>query len=128
MSKQQATAVDAHVGNRVRAARIQAGISQEQVADHLGLTFQQVQKYEKGINRIAAGRLFQIASLFGVTVEFFFDGLEPRKAVAPLREQSDEARIIARDFDALPLSARTTALSVIHAVLSGLRSVKAQAA
>ena len=67
--------VDRHVGARVRVRRKAIGISQERLADALGLTFQQVQKYERGSNRISASKLFQIATFLGAPVSYFFDGL-----------------------------------------------------
>jgi transcriptional regulator with XRE-family HTH domain len=67
--------VDAHVGRRLRQRRIALGISQEQLGTELGLTFQQIQKYEKGQNRISAGRLYKIAQILSVSVEHFFEGL-----------------------------------------------------
>jgi transcriptional regulator with XRE-family HTH domain len=66
--------VDRFVGSRVRMQRLLAGMSQEKLGDALGLTFQQVQKYEKGTNRISASRLQQLAKILGVPVSFFFDG------------------------------------------------------
>jgi transcriptional regulator with XRE-family HTH domain len=66
--------VDRHVGSRVRMRRILIGMSQEKLGEALGLTFQQVQKYEKGTNRIGASRLQHIARQLGVPVEYFFDG------------------------------------------------------
>lgn len=68
--------IDKHVGNRVRVRRLTIGISQQDLARRLGLTFQQIQKYEKGANRIGASRLYELAALLGVDVNFFFDGLE----------------------------------------------------
>src|SRR5690349_13828975 len=68
--------VDKHVGARLRAARLEAGKSQTEVADALGITFQQVQKYEKGTNRISAGTLHELSQLFDVPVEFFFEGMD----------------------------------------------------
>jgi len=65
-------AMDIEVAHRVRLQRLQAGMSQTALAKHLGVTFQQVQKYERGINRIGAGRLTQIANAFGVPVSTFF--------------------------------------------------------
>jgi transcriptional regulator with XRE-family HTH domain len=65
--------IDAHVSNRIRMRRMMAGISQEKLGESLGITFQQVQKYEKGTNRIGAGRLFQIAHVLNVPVSFFYD-------------------------------------------------------
>ena len=67
--------VDAHVGRRLRRRRTALGISQEQLGHALGLTFQQIQKYEKGQNRIGAGRLYRIASILSVPVQYFFDGI-----------------------------------------------------
>lgn len=67
--------IDIHVGGRVRMQRMLIGMSQEKLGEALGLTFQQVQKYEKGANRIGASRLFQISRVLSVPVEFFYDGL-----------------------------------------------------
>lgn len=70
------TRIDLHVGSRVRERRVSLGLSQERLGASLGLTFQQVQKYERGANRIGAGRLFEIARILEVPVAFFFDGFE----------------------------------------------------
>ena len=69
-----ANEVDAHVGQRMRKRRESLGMSQGQLGRHLGLTFSQVQKYEKGANRIGAGRLYLLASLLSVPVHYFFEG------------------------------------------------------
>ena len=74
MLKKVPNPIDRHVGSRVRMRRMLAGVSQEKLGDALGLTFQQVQKYEKGSNRISASRLQQIAKMLDVPVSFFFDG------------------------------------------------------
>jgi transcriptional regulator with XRE-family HTH domain len=66
--------IDKHVGARVRMRRMMLGMSQEKLGDGLSLTFQQVQKYEKGTNRIGASRLQQIANIMKVPVSFFFEG------------------------------------------------------
>lgn len=66
--------IDRHVGARVRMRRLLISMSQERLGEALGITFQQIQKYEKGANRIGASRLQQIAKILGVPVEFFFDG------------------------------------------------------
>ena len=65
--------IDCHVGSRVRLRRLVAGVSQGKLGEGLGLTFQQIQKYENGSNRISASRLQQIASILDVPVSFFFD-------------------------------------------------------
>lgn len=69
----RANTVDSHVGARVRLRRMLLGMSQEKLGESLGLTFQQVQKYEKGVNRIGASRLFDLAHVLGVPVQFFYD-------------------------------------------------------
>jgi transcriptional regulator with XRE-family HTH domain len=74
MAKKAPNPVDKHVGSRVRMRRMMLGMSQEKLGDALGLTFQQVQKYEKGTNRIGASRLQQISHILQVPVSFFFDG------------------------------------------------------
>ncbi|MEH3144478.1 MAG: helix-turn-helix transcriptional regulator [Methylobacterium frigidaeris] len=76
--------VDRYVGHRVRVRRLLVGVSQERLGDALGVTFQQVQKYEKGANRISASRLQQIAEMLGVPVSFFYEG-------APRAETTEEA-------------------------------------
>jgi transcriptional regulator with XRE-family HTH domain len=73
--KKQANPIDIQVGNRVRIRRMLIGMSQERLGDLLGLTFQQVQKYEKGVNRIGAGRLFEVSRILNVPVDFFYEGV-----------------------------------------------------
>ena len=72
--------IDRHVGTRVRMRRMMLRMSQTKLADAIGLTFQQVQKYEKGTNRIGASRLQEIAQVLQVSVSFFFEGLPPSEA------------------------------------------------
>jgi transcriptional regulator with XRE-family HTH domain len=74
MLKKAPNPIDKHVGSRVRMRRVLIGMSQEKLGEALGLTFQQVQKYEKGTNRIGASRLQQISRILGMPVEFFFEG------------------------------------------------------
>jgi transcriptional regulator with XRE-family HTH domain len=74
MAKKSPNPIDIHVGNRVRMRRKMLGMSQEKLGDALGLTFQQVQKYEKGANRIGASRLQHISSILQVPIPFFFEG------------------------------------------------------
>ncbi len=72
--KKNPNPIDIHVGSRVRMRRMMVGMSQEKLGEALGLTFQQIQKYEKGANRIGASRLHQIAAALGVQIEFFYEG------------------------------------------------------
>ena len=83
--KKQANSIDAQVGNRVRLRRMLVGMSQEKLGEMLGLTFQQVQKYEKGVNRIGAGRLYHVAQILGVPVSYFYeDVVEQSPAASPI--------------------------------------------
>jgi transcriptional regulator with XRE-family HTH domain len=75
LAKKQANPIDIQVGNRVRIRRMLIGMSQERLGGLLGLTFQQVQKYEKGVNRIGAGRLFEVSRILNVPVDFFYEGV-----------------------------------------------------
>jgi transcriptional regulator with XRE-family HTH domain len=74
MSTKSPNSIDRHVGSRVRMRRMLIGMSQEKLGQTLGVTFQQVQKYEKGTNRIGASRLQHIANVLGVSVDFLFEG------------------------------------------------------
>jgi transcriptional regulator with XRE-family HTH domain len=73
MSVKRPDPVDVEVGHRIRIERLSRGLSQTALANQLGVTFQQVQKYEKGVNRIGASRLFQISKILDVPVQFFFE-------------------------------------------------------
>lgn len=72
--------VDVHVGQRLRQRRVLVGLSQEKLARMVGITFQQVQKYERGANRIVASRLFELAKVLDVPVSYFFDDLSAKAA------------------------------------------------
>ncbi len=73
--KKSPNPVDVHVGSRVRLRRMLVGFSQEKLGGSMGLTFQQIQKYEKGVNRIGASRLFKLSQVLDVPVQFFFEGM-----------------------------------------------------
>ena len=68
------------IGNKMREMRVARKISQQELGEHLGLSFQQIQKYEKGANRIDAARLIEIAEVFGVNIDEFYDGLTKKRA------------------------------------------------
>lgn len=82
MAERSPHPIDSVVGQNIRFYRLKKGISQEALADHLGLTFQQVQKYEKGTNRTSASRLVHIASFLGVGITALFDGVDVAKGTA----------------------------------------------
>src|SRR5436305_3358938 len=77
-AKRRATAEDIEIGRKIRALRLERGLSQTGLADGIGLTFQQVQKYEKGTNRVSAGRLHKIAELLNTPIMFFYVCMGPR--------------------------------------------------
>jgi transcriptional regulator with XRE-family HTH domain len=83
LTKKSPNPIDRHVGSRVRMRRMMLGMSQEKLGDALGLTFQQVQKYEKGTNRIGASRLQQISEILQVPVSFFFEGAPTQAGAMP---------------------------------------------
>lgn len=84
MAKGEANAIDRHVGRRVFQLRTDRGLTQRQLAAAIGTTYQQLQKYEKGVNRIGAGRLYAIAQALDVPVPLFFQGIADSERVAPL--------------------------------------------
>ncbi|MGO4524492.1 helix-turn-helix domain-containing protein [Microvirga sp. 2MCAF35] len=86
--KKSTGSIDKEIGSRVRMRRVSMGMSQEKLGDMLGLTFQQVQKYEKGMNRISVARLVDIAKILNVDIDFFFDGIRSGKADSGFAESS----------------------------------------
>lgn len=109
--------IDRHVGARVRERRIMLGLTQQQLADLIGVTYQQAHKYERAINRISAGRLFEIAQVLGVPVSYFFAGLEQDsdRSVSPRERMCLE---LARNFAQIPNERHQEALSQLARVLS----------
>ena len=101
--------VDAHVGKRIRHRRWMVGMTQQQLADKVGIKFQQIQKYETGMNRVSASRLWDIADALGVQVAFFFEGLsEDQVAVAAQGDilADKEALELVRSYYAIPEAQR----------------------
>jgi transcriptional regulator with XRE-family HTH domain len=87
--------IDVHVGKRVRERRVQLGMSQKSLAEAVGVSFQQIQKNERGTNRIGASRMFELSKVLDVPVSFFFDDLPPQppiKAMAANKKALDEER------------------------------------
>ena len=89
--------VDEHVGKRIRVRRTLLGMSQEKLSEGLGLTFQQIQKYESGANRASAGRLFQFAEILNVPVSYFFENV-PADAASHARRLSDNGKAVLADI------------------------------
>jgi transcriptional regulator with XRE-family HTH domain len=97
--------IDVHVGSRVRLRRNMLGLSQEKLGEAIGLTFQQVQKYERGANRIGASRLLELSRVLGVPVAFFYDQTDPVHA-PPVPTGFEESP--QEGFDSDPLHRRET--------------------
>ena len=109
--------IDRHVGARIRERRIMLGLTQQQLADLIGVTYQQAHKYERGINRVSAGRLFEVAQVLSVPVSHFFDGLEQEgeRGVSPRERMCLE---LARNFAHIPNERHQEALSALARVLA----------
>ncbi|MBF0354722.1 MAG: helix-turn-helix domain-containing protein [Alphaproteobacteria bacterium] len=100
--------IDVHVGNRVRLRRTLLGMSQEKLAEALGLTFQQVQKYERGANRVGASRLYDLSVVLGVPVSYFYESMAEECASASPRKILGMSEDPAADFEHDPMTKRET--------------------
>jgi len=109
--------IDRYVGARIRERRIMLGLTQQQLADLIGVTYQQAHKYERGINRVSAGRLFEVAQVLSVPVNYFFDGLdqENERGISPRERMCLE---LARNFAQIPNARHQEALSQLARVLA----------
>ena len=98
----QANPIDKHVGSRIRERRKSLHMSQEKLAEHLGLTFQQVQKYERGFNRVSASKLYEIARTLGASIAFFFDHYSDPRDVSEYGVAETPAPEFRHDFIMTP--------------------------
>ncbi len=116
-----AAKIDQHVGGRIRRRRVLLGFTQEQLADSLDISYQQIQKYETGANRVSAGRLYQISRLLEVSVAHFFDGLDPNDPIEKTEEGVSAPRTtieLVRNFNAIADGPVRTAISQLVKSLS----------
>jgi transcriptional regulator with XRE-family HTH domain len=113
----RANDTDRHVGARIRERRIMLGLSQQQMADLIGVTYQQAHKYERGINRISAGRLYEIAQVLGVPVGHFFEGLESHRN-PDLTARQRMCLELARNFSSISNERHQEALSQLARALA----------
>jgi transcriptional regulator with XRE-family HTH domain len=121
----RATAADRHVGSRIRERRVMLGLSQQQLAQMIGVTYQQAHKYERGLNRISAGRLFEIAQVLNVPISWFFEGLAPSSAQTELSPRQRMCLELARNFAAIDNERHQEALSQMARALAA-QSLAAQ--
>jgi transcriptional regulator with XRE-family HTH domain len=113
----RANDTDRRVGARIRERRIMLGLSQQQMADLIGVTYQQAHKYERGINRISAGRLYEIAQVLGVPVGYFFEGIENQRA-PDLTTRQRMCLELARNFSSIGNEKHQEALSQLARALA----------
>jgi transcriptional regulator with XRE-family HTH domain len=124
---------DKHVGTRVRMRRLMLGLSQTKLADALGITFQQVQKYEKGVNRISASKLQHISSFLQVPIAFFFEGLSDPSSTAkhaarlPIPAHLSEFIATADGLSLIRAYTQITRRTLRHAIVELVEKLASQA-
>lgn len=116
--RSETVSIERHVGQRIRARRTMLGLTQQQLADLIGVTYQQAHKYERGINRVSAGRLFELAKALGVEVSFFFEGLAPEDQVDAAPERQRLCLDMARNFARIREERHQEALSQLCRALA----------
>ena len=116
--RSRAQDVDRHIGARMRQRRIMLGLTQHQLAGLIGVNYQQAHKYEKGINRIAAGRLSGIAQALGVEIGYFYEGMSQTPAAGAATPQQRMLLELARSFMALPSRKHQEAICNLARVLA----------
>ena len=112
-----ATDTDCFVGSRIRERRVMLGLRQQQMAEMIGVTYQQAHKYERGINRISTGRLFEISQVLGVSVGFFYEGLESDSG-EELKNRQRMCLEVARNFTQIDNKIHQEALSHLARALA----------
>ncbi len=114
----RAAETDRYVAGRIRERRIMLGLSQQQMADMIGVSYQQTHKYERGINRISAGRLYEIAQVLKVPLGYFFEGLGDRPDGGPLTGRQRMCLELARNFTRITNKRHQEALSQLARTLA----------
>jgi transcriptional regulator with XRE-family HTH domain len=117
LGRSRAQDVDRYIGARIRARRIMLGLTQQQMAELVGVTYGQAHKYEKGINRISAGRLYRIAQALGVEVSYFFEGLQTADRLV-LSPQQQMLLDLARNYVKIPVREHRDAIVALARALA----------
>jgi transcriptional regulator with XRE-family HTH domain len=115
--------IDVHVGRRLRLRRTLLGMSQERLGELLGLTFQQVQKYERGANRVSASKLWEIAAALKTPVAYFYDGLGDQEALAAQRDAAQEFMLSAEGIELMAAFPRITEPAIRRKIVELVRVV-----
>jgi transcriptional regulator with XRE-family HTH domain len=120
--------IDSHVGTRIRERRVMLGLTQQQLAELIGVTYQQAHKYERGINRVSAGRLFEIARVLSVPIGFFYEGIAAGPAVAGAPDNNRERMMLelARNFAEIQNERHQEAFSQLARALTAGRASSGQ--
>jgi transcriptional regulator with XRE-family HTH domain len=114
----RASNADRHVGTRIRERRIMLGLSQQQLAQMIGVTYQQAHKYERGLNRISAGRLYDIARVLSVPISWFFEGMAAEPAAVEMSSRQRMCLELARNFAMIDNEKHQEALSQMARALA----------
>ena len=114
----RASGADRHVGNRIRERRVMLGLSQQQLAQMIGVTYQQAHKYERGLNRISAGRLYDIARVLSVPISWFFEGMSAETAIVEMTPRQRMGLELARNFALIDNEKHQEALSQMARALA----------
>ena len=114
----RASGADRHVGNRIRERRVMLGLSQQQLAQMIGVTYQQAHKYERGLNRISAGRLYDIARVLSVPISWFFEGMNAEPAPVEMTPRQRMGLELARNFALIDNEKHQEALSQMARALA----------
>ena len=122
---QRASAADRHVGLRIRERRVMMGLSQQQLARMIGVTYQQAHKYERGLNRISAGRLFEIGQVLGVPMAYFFEGLAAEAVPLEMSLRQRMCLELARNFSLINNEKHQEALSQMARALAAQSQAEA---
>ncbi len=112
-------AIDDHVGARIRERRIMLGLTQQQLAEMIGVTYQQAHKYERGINRVSAGRLYEIARVLNAPITYFYEGLGEEGAARQPTPRQRMLLEIARNFAEIQNERHQEAVSQLARALAG---------
>ncbi|MFD2204451.1 helix-turn-helix domain-containing protein [Kiloniella antarctica] len=118
--------IESHVGQKIRERRTMLGLTQQQLADLIGVTYQQAHKYERGINRVSAGRLYEISQVLGIEISYFYEGLDSVKD--EMTERQRMCLDIARNFSRIKNEKYQDALSMLCRVLSDKAETEADPA
>ena len=116
-SPKQCQGIERYIGQRIRERRVHLGLTQQQLAVLIGVTYQQAHKYERGVNRVSAGRLYEIARVLGVGVEYFFDGFEHTNGQV-LNDRQRLCLEVSRNFSNIPNERHQQAVSQLCRMLA----------